>query len=302
MTIHKYEDYCPQYGKQCLNDVFRAIRLMDKYDDSLHYNSFILGNSRSDFYYIEDWKQYLNKDASCFHFGQSSDDLYGTLQRIRYLYKRFHRVDNLLIVVDADYIKDMSKHTGHLYRTPAVVTGNPIDEIMFRYEEMSAFYNREYQKHWIRGHVLNSNEGTTSLNPYLNEIYKDAAEENIKLMSEQEYHESLSPDLRFYERSEEDSISPRVIMEDQEVAFREIAEYAKKGNTNVKIIVSPLYDQIRINPEDINILKTLNEESNVYDFSGINEYTNNVKNYYENSHYRPVLCRELLRVIYGEKK
>ena len=302
MTIRLYDDYWPQYGRQCHNDVVRAVRLMDKYDDSLHYNSFIIGNSRSDFYYVDDWKQYLREDASCFHFNQSADDLYGTLQRIRYLYNRFHRIDNLLIIVDADYLRDMSKHTGHLYRIPAVVTGNPLDEIVFRIEEMRAFYNLDFQKSWIRGEVPNSNNGTTSYNPYLNEVYKDAAEKHITTMSIQEYNETLSSELRLYQRSRLDSVAPRAIFERQEAALKEIAEYVKKGDTEVKIIVSPLYDQIKINPEDIKILKTIYGESNVWDFSGINKYTDNVKNYYENSHYRPMLCRELLRVIYEEMK
>ena len=43
--------------KICANDAYRGIRWMKQYNDSLHYNSFITGSSRSDFYYVEEWKK-----------------------------------------------------------------------------------------------------------------------------------------------------------------------------------------------------------------------------------------------------
>ena len=55
---------------------------------------------------------------------------------------------------------------------------------------------------------------------------------------------------------------------------------------------------LRINPE-VEQLKELFGAENVYDFSGINKYTNNIRNYYEGAHYRPCLGRQLLDSIYA---
>ena len=74
-----------------------------------------------------------------------------------------------------------------------------------------------------------------------------------------------------------------------------------ESKTNCKIIISPLYNQIKFNPEDLIILQNIFGTNNVYDFSGINEYTNNTLNYYENSHYRPILCDQILSIIYKDR-
>ena len=39
-------------------------------------------------------------------------------------------------------------------------------------------------------------------------------------------------------------------------------------------------------------------KENVYDFSGINEFTEDYHNYYEAGHYRPLLGNKLLERIY----
>jgi hypothetical protein len=41
--------------------------------------------------------------------------------------------------------------------------------------------------------------------------------------------------------------------------------------------------------------------SNVYNFSGKNEFTTDLSNYYESSHYRPLLADKILKEIYQTK-
>lgn len=300
MSIWKYENYTPIKGKQCLNDVVRAVRYMDQYDDSLHYNSFILGSSRSDFFYVDDWKHYLSEDASCFHFNQSFDNLLGTYQRVKYLYDRFDRIDNLLIVVDAEYLRDISKHKGHLFRIPPTITKNPIDWAAFRWEEMSAFYNLEFQKEWLQGTYSPGNTGT-SFSPYINEIYKVDAEYELNNGDTTEFWASIPEKYQLYQRDGYENISDVSIMNHQLELLKEISRLAESYNTDVRIVVSPLYDQIRLNPLDLQNLRCIFGEDKVYDFSGKNEYTNNKLNYYENSHYRPCLTRILLDKVYENK-
>ena len=78
-----------------------------------------------------------------------------------------------------------------------------------------------------------------------------------------------------------------------------MAEVFQTHHTNCKIIISPEYKQIRLNPADVEQLKEIFGAENVYDFSGINKYTNNIRNYYEGSHYRPCLGRQLLDSVYA---
>ena len=55
-----------EYGQRkiCTNDAYRGIRWMKQYNDSMRYDSFITGSSRSDFYYVEEWKKYIGQDAA----------------------------------------------------------------------------------------------------------------------------------------------------------------------------------------------------------------------------------------------
>ena len=41
-------------------------------------------------------------------------------------------------------------------------------------------------------------------------------------------------------------------------------------------------------------------ENNVHDFSGISKITNNYKNYYENSHYRTNVTKDILKTVYSK--
>lgn len=66
----------------------------------------------------------------------------------------------------------------------------------------------------------------------------------------------------------------------------------------MKIIISPDYLQVNINPADVKTLKRFFGKRNVFDFTGINEYTEDIHNYYEPGHYRPALGKRLMEKIY----
>lgn len=296
MLYWHYDNLC-EYGqrKQCRNDAYRGIRWMDQYDDSMHYNSFIIGSSRSSFYYVEDWKQYLGEDASCFHFSQNGDNLFGAWQRIQYLYHRFERIDNILLIMDAGFLCDMKPHKGHLYSQPWQVKGKE-NFLEFNREYIIAFFSLEYQKQ-VWG-ISNNEPGLHFYYiPEYNELHRDGAEIMLNTNPEQ-YYALIDEDHRLYPRTGEDNITDAVIFDAQKNALTDIRNLFQSHNTDYRIVISPLYDQWKINSLDLQFLNETFGEDKVFDFSGVNEYTNNVSNYYENSHYRPQLCRQILKIIY----
>jgi len=281
--------------KICVNDAYRGIRWMDQYDDSMHYNSFITGSSRSDFYFIDEWKKYLGENASCFHFNQSGDNLLGTLQRTKYLYKRFDKIVNILFIMDAEYLEDMKPHKGHLFRQPWQVT-KEWDFFAYNWECIRAFYTIEYQKQ-VWGITQEDKQLPYYYIPEYNELHKDSAEELLESDADA-YYSSLNEMYRLYERNGRDSILQPVIKEPQKNALKEIKLLLAEHSTDCRIVISPLYNQIALNPQDLKCLKEIFGEDKVFDFSGVNEYTNDASNYYENSHYRPKLCNVILKQIY----
>lgn len=287
--------YDPEARRICVNDAYRGIRWMNQYNDSMHYNSFITGSSRSDFYYVEEWKKYIGQNAACFHFNQSGDNLLGTVQRVQYLYRHFDKIDNILFIMDAEYLADTTPHKGHLFRQPWQVTPE-WDFFSYNWECVRAFYTIEYQrKFW--GIDREEQKLPYYYIPEHNEVHKTGAEELLESDPEA-YYATLKGFYRLYERNYLDSIAVPVIKEKQLEALEQLHTLLIKGNTDYRIVISPLYDQIKLNPLDHAILVEIFGEGKVFDFSGVNEYTTEPSNYYETSHYRPKVCRQIMHILY----
>jgi len=132
--------------------------------------------------------------------------------------------------------------------------------------------------------------------PEYNELHKDGAEELLKSNPDDYY--VLLEDNILYERSGIEQTAKSVIADGQKHVLIDLRDLLLSHKTDYRIVISPLYDQIKLNPDDLQFLNETFGEEKVYDFSGVNEYTNNVSNYYEYSHYRPQLCRQILKIIY----
>ena len=81
--------------------------------------------------------------------------------------------------------------------------------------------------------------------------------------------------------------------------MKRIAEIVQAAGAQVRVVISPLYNQIKFSPRDLSILNNLFGEGVVYDFSGINPLTKSYTGYYEQSHYRPKLAKAVLDSLYG---
>lgn len=297
MAVWRYRDVdAIRSGRGCSNDALRGIHWMNAHEDSLQYNSFIEGSSRSDFYYVDEWKKYLEDDAVCFHFNQSGDNLQGTLERVRYLYKRFEHIDNILFIMDCEYLKEMTHHRGHLFRNPWQVT-DEWDFFSFHWEFFRAFFTIEYQRKML-GLTQEKNELPRHYDSRWNEDYKDGAEMMLKSGQYEDYYSRFDKNYALYPRDSIEKVTEPVILQQQLDALQELKLLMAIGNTDYRIVISPLYNQEKLNPEDLFVLKSIFGEDKVFDFSGINEYTSDPYNYYEVSYYRPQLCNRILKVIY----
>jgi hypothetical protein len=78
-----------------------------------------------------------------------------------------------------------------------------------------------------------------------------------------------------------------------------IRQLLMKHHTNYRIVINPLYNQVEMSPGDLKVLHGMFVQDNVYDFSGINKLTQSYTNYYETSHYRPHVAREIMNIIYS---
>ncbi len=270
-----------------------------------NYNSFIFGNSRSIFYQVSDWKRHLNQDASCFHFDASGESLYAINKKNEFIDNKGNEISNILLVLDyATLIQDKPKsdHLGII--SPALVNNSNIIEFhktfflafltpKFLYAFLD-FKISGYIKPYMKQNYL-LDDRPRNYDVLTNELRFDYFEDMIRTNN---YYTSERLSVFFNRDTTIQKFSPECIFENQKSMLKNILSITKKHNTSIKIVINPLYDQLKLNEEDLKYLINLFGENNVFDFSGINKFTNDYRNYYETSHYRPHVAREILEIIY----
>jgi len=261
------------------------------------YNSFIFGNSRSIFYEIKDWQKYLSSNK-CFHFDASGETIYGINKKINYLNANNILIKNALIIIDYETLQGISDSKGHLFlKHPILYNG---DYYPFQIEYIKTFFDLDFLKAYLLFKLFDIKSKSLDDRPFdynseNNEI-KFTTYENMINKNPDDYY--LPRKSVFFKRDTIQQYSPIVIKDKQKEMLTEISNILRKDNANYKIIINPLYNQQKLNLADLNILKSLFGNENVFDFSGINEITNNMYNYYETSHYRPHVAKMIIDEIY----
>lgn len=269
-----------------------------------HYDSFIFGNSRSMCYEVAEWKRYLPDSSSCLHFDASSESLYGLYKKVLYIDKSGNPLSNALLILDMSVLEQEKSKDGHLYCIPPQLEDYR-NVFRFHCSFVEAFFNPKFLYAWVdfklsgevkeymtKSYLLSGDE--FQYDKYTNEVC------TVKL--EQEIADDIFYDeekMKVFEgKSFPDSVSPPVIKNKQWEMLSEIQRIFKKHHTRCKIVINPLFDQIKLSPRDVEELRSLFGEKNVFDFSGTNEITTDYHNYYEDSHYRPHIARFILKEIY----
>lgn len=268
-----------------------------------HYNSFIFGSSRTIAFKTEVWKQYLGDDAIPYKFDASAESASGIIAKLKYLDKEKAEIKNVLIILCRDWSFTSKKNrTGHLFKRHPVISGKSWPDFHFAFLKaylnprfLWVYYNYkltgEY-KDWME-YVIAKDQ--FAIDPVTNEMTETALEKKIQKDPKQ-YVKDLGEIL--YDRPEmakEDSINR--IDQDYSGMLKEMKFILEKQKANYKIVAGPLYEQVKWHKKDKDILIKIFGK-NFYDYTGKNKFTDNKENYYESSHYRPVVGTVILHEIY----
>ena len=272
----------------------------------INYNSFIFGNSRSIFYQISEWKKFINLDASCYHFDASGESLYAINKKIEFIDKKGNEISNILLVLDYETLmQDEPRLDHHLFIISPILVNNS-NVIEFHKTFFFAFFNPKFLYAFldfkisgrIKPYMKQNNlldDRPRNYDVLTNELRFDSYEDMIR---KNNYYTSKRLSVFFNRDTTIQHFSPKCILENQKKMLKNILSITQKHNTAIKIVINPLYDQQKLNEEDLEYLKILFGKNNVFDFSGINKFTNDYRNYYEASHYRPHVASEILKIIY----
>lgn len=299
-VIHQCNDY--SYPKTIPNrDFISTQSYLDKHVAN-KYNSFIFGSSRTLGFRVNSWKRYLDSSANPFVFDASSESLAGIHQKIKYLDSMNVDIRNVLILLcrDCSFLNTINETRHLIIKHPEISRKS---NWRFQLSFLSAYFDNKFlarylvykitgkYKPWMRGYIEYRDIKYDSVNNELtivdqeNEIIKD---ENLYYEKRQNI---------FYDRKAERIDSVAIIDEVNRNYLVEIKNILEKRKANYKIILSPLYEQKKFNPADKKLLSSVFGQR-LYDFTGKNKFTDNCRNFYEASHFRPLVGDSLLALVY----
>ena len=157
-----------------------------------------------------------------------------------------------------------------------------------------------YLRYRLTGKVLPSMKHMNLHGRVRNSMNNDALNPRERMISQEGENYWNNRRHEFPPRNEKADTIGSVIRQPQKEVLEEIAGLLRRHHTSVRIIISPDWDQRRFNPADKAEMDSIFGKGVVYDFSGVNEFTEDYHNYYERAHYRPQLSERLLGIIYGK--
>jgi len=283
-----------------LNRSYVSTEMFLKNNRNEDFDSFIFGSSRSIAFTCEEWEKYLTPDCSLFSFGAWNESFEGIYRKIQFIDSMGNRIKNVVIVVDADmtFKREYNKvndhyliaglnfyefHVIHFFeflRRPWLVLAC-VDYKLFN-------ERRSYMKDFVGMRI-------DDIDPINNDWFINS--EDLILKDSLTYY-SASLD-KFYERSKTEIESEIQISTNDSLMLQKINSIFRKHKTEIKIIIGPLYDQIKFNNKDLKYLQIIFGEESIFDFSGINSMTENKFNFKNDvNHYRQRTAYQILKSVY----
>lgn len=297
MVLRKYNLYDSDV---MLNEHHVGWQIYRNHCDSVHFNSFILGNSCTMAFRCAEWEKYLAPDDRAIRLFGNGESMKAISLKLHALDNEGAEIKNVLIILDRTSLSRFSILNGYGNILPAAISGE--SPFAVQMEFMQAFAMPDFLFPYLKYRITGSVEPEMKrMNPYgrIRDSRNNDSFNPRDKMIEQEgeaYWENRKKE--FSERYGTVVVEEPAIFHNQRILLDDIMEVLHRHNTSVRVIISPDYNQKELHPDDREILQSIFGKENVYDFSGINEFTEDYHNYYESGHYRPLLGNKLLERIY----
>ena len=269
-------------------------------------DSYIFGSSRSFVFRCDVWEHILNDSSRAFHMDAASETLFGVYGKVKYLDRQNIKIKNVMLICDANLLSkvdniydithikhpDISRESRFSFQTN-FIKGYFTDFFFFKHIDfLSSHRIKEYM-----GTIFAINPGYIRTSAYKNDYYYQAYD---SMMNKDSVAYYFSKKDVFGERPAVQEISEAVIKNKETLMLKEMKAIFDKNNTRVKIIISPIYDQKKFNPADLNILTGIFGDHIIYDYSGKNDITKTKFNYYEANHFKPYIAEKIMSEIYAK--
>jgi hypothetical protein len=298
-VIRKYDVYLSDYVMIHRGVISTKVYLKNR--QSEHFNSFIFGSSRSCAHTSKEWGKYLSKSSKPYSYGSWNENIQGIYGKIKLIDSFKDSINNAFIVIDDKTFSAETK--SYIKMDHYLISGE--SKLNFHFFYFTKYFDIrmlmasvDYPLFHKRRNYMYDFQGMKpgDLDPVNNDWYRDIVREPDSI-----YYKGIMG--RFYKRPAEQNYMPERIMPDDLKMLNEIKEIFKKHNTRYTIVMAPLYDQLKMNPKDFSRLADIFGKENIYDYSGINDITNNYTNYTSGVlHYRYEVGDRIFKEIYSGRK
>jgi hypothetical protein len=297
MVLRKYSRY--DMSDVYLSESMVGWRVYQQEKNTRHVNSFVMGNSCTQAFKCRQWQKYLGSDAVCMRFFDNGETIGGIEQKLQALDRDGASIKNVLMITDWDTFDNVQPHSGILHSMPP--EADPTEsyfQYQLRYIQKYLYPDFLFPFIW---HLCDSNHCTTGVihnfgrirdfitNDAINPKDKTIAKEGLSYWT---IRKNLFPMRR--ERIAHSVINFQVIKE-----LADIRSICFRHHTKLEIVIGPNYKMARINPTDLKLLNIIFGSSSVHDYSGFNNLSGRVQNYYDVGHYRPLVGEEIMKEIYS---
>jgi len=291
-----------------LNRDFVATEMFLRKHELYNYNSFVFGNSRSTAFLSRDWKPHLRSDASIFHFNGGGEKLIGMHMKFALIEKYDVNLENVIIVIDHNLLTPDKIPRGPRGRFHYMQTEN---FLKFQLEYFLDYITTDFFLQYFAFKIFNY-KGSLSEKIFENDqLFRQMKYDNrqndwifigdsISISKNEDSFYNARKNI-FPKRKDYEAFAERKIDDSQLLLLNDIKLILEKHNSDYRVVISPLYDQLKIDSIDLIELNKIFGDERVYNFSGKNEITENIRNYYEFSHYRPKVGSLILDSLYTSK-
>ena len=231
------------------------------YREKEKFNSFIFGSSRSQAFKCKNWINYLDKNAKAFHFDASGDGIWGISKKIEYIDEVGDTISNALIVLDKTSLCETYPREGHLFISMPCVSKLSKMDYYFTFLRASLnpiflFANLDYSLFKTHRGYMGYFIKRYNYDHQVNKINCDiwyGWDKEIEFDSLGYYNRLIEKGV-FFKRPII-NISECIVTPEEKKQLLSIKKIFEKHNTRYKIIISPLYDQVPMEKEQIELLE-----------------------------------------------
>jgi hypothetical protein len=280
---------------------YNQVEMLLRNYDARKYDSFIFGNSRSMAFLGSDWARHIDSPR-ILHFAAAKEGIFGIHAKVMFLSREKMPIRNALLVLDPWTLSLATNTPGFLYIKHPKTSGENLltfHQTFFRsFIELNFFFG--YLDYKLTGKVR----------PFFKDMFAegitfDQVTGDKRLLGKEK---SIEESPKAYYNNLATVFYPRdltvVQYADSEISethtryLKEIRKVFDDNQTDYRLVISPTYDAKQLHPKDLATLTKLFGKDRVFDYSGINRFTRDIHNYYENSHFRFRVGREIMDEIY----